>query len=131
MKKWKNISLGWMAFVVFSDLFFMIVLLVAPNSVLYDLATEYKWGITPSWAGTTIAAILVMSLIVWSRITIDPKLNNHEYTVLAFISLVWVVELVVYESLIGAFHWTKIVDAIRWFTFFLAARYVNNYDNTH
>jgi len=124
-------GLAWMCFVVGTDLLFMIFLLLFPNSSVYDLAVKYKWGITPSWAGTTIAPIIAMAVVLWNVIKKENYvLLDDWYILFTIISLVWVVELVVYEPFIGAYHWTKVADAIRWFSFWYASYCVHKIDST-
>lgn len=127
-KLFRKIALGWITFVIGADLIFMIYMLLFPNCPLYEIAKDFKWGVTNSWMGTTLPTIIVMGVIVWNLVIKKAKLVDGWYFFLVIISTLWVLELAVYETLIGAYHWSKLVDALRWTTLLLAATHIYVYD---
>ena len=120
----RSIILGWMNFVVLTDLVLYAIMITNTNSILYELAHKYTWQVDPTWIMTTMATILALTVIMW-RLTIEKdRLSEEAYQIISLIVVAWVFELIVYEKVLGFEHYTKYLDAVRWFSFWMCATWL-------
>jgi len=118
----------FIAFVALLELIFLAYMALSPSSEFYSLASKFSWDINPFWVVTTLATIIFMADLAWGLVVKNYALVIWQYKFLAVTAWVWIFDLVIYETVMGRFHITKIVDAVVWLAVFFAARYVYKYD---
>jgi len=127
-KTFRTISIVFMTAVAFIEIPFFVGMLIFPNCSLYQWAVEFNWLISPFWVGTALASMVFMAEIMWFVAIKKGALTTWPYKFLRTTAWVWILVLAFYETVVGRFHISKIVDAVMWFLIFLAARYVYRYD---
>lgn len=124
MKFWRSFARFWMGFVLGADFlaYSWLLLDTEDKSGVYTLAHEFNWNISPTWAAVTYPTIIAMMWLAYDVIFLNRPMGAVTFGFLTIISLLWAVDLFLYETFVlDLYHWTKIVDGIRWVTFFYAA----------
>lgn len=122
--KYRLLARIWIGFTLLTDFFLLSYLLAYPESKLYDLATLYGWGITPSWVSTVLPVILGMLWLSFPVVLSDFPMGKSVFMIFTAISLGWFLVLFFYEPLVlHQSHWSKLFDGMRWFSFFYACWY--------